>query len=393
MSKPTQLPQELTDHCTLGFFAVPQKMKVLFDLKTQPCTQADQAIIGALETIAQQMLDKPLLSVTHDSVLPPSGDHHDYTSLGTYWWPDPDTADGLPYIRRDGNRNPQTLEGDCPALAQMAQQVVALILAWQWTGKNEYVQKAIDQLRCFFLNPDTLMNPHLQYAQRIPGHCDGRGIGLIDTHHLIPLVELLPCLQHSNLWTTSDQQGMQRWFSQYLDWFEQSEHGQTERNEHNNHGTWHDAQAVAFAIYTDQPDRARAVLKQVPQKRIDQHLATDGSQPHEQARTLSLTYSMFNLEGLCSMAIWGQQLGVDLWHYQGPSQQNLLNAIEYLGHYAQNFSQWPYPQIKPASPWKLASLLHIASRVSDDPIYLQQHKMIPNLLPQQKIYKLVYRDR
>jgi hypothetical protein len=28
-------------------------------------------------------------------------------SLAPYWWPDPKSPNGLPYIRRDGERNPE----------------------------------------------------------------------------------------------------------------------------------------------------------------------------------------------------------------------------------------------------------------------------------------------
>jgi len=37
-----------------------------------------------------------------------SGDPHDYFSYGPYWWPDPAKPDGLPYIRRDGEVNPDS---------------------------------------------------------------------------------------------------------------------------------------------------------------------------------------------------------------------------------------------------------------------------------------------
>lgn len=28
-------------------------------------------------------------------------------SVGPYWWPDPSKPDGLPYIRKDGHKNPE----------------------------------------------------------------------------------------------------------------------------------------------------------------------------------------------------------------------------------------------------------------------------------------------
>src|SRR5260370_27180315 len=45
-------------------------------------------------------------SVMQKKRIPPSGDRHDYVSMGPYWWPDPSKPNGLPYIRKDGQRNP-----------------------------------------------------------------------------------------------------------------------------------------------------------------------------------------------------------------------------------------------------------------------------------------------
>ena len=36
----------------------------------------------------------------------PSGDKHDYYSIGRYFWPDDAKSDGLPWVRRDGQVNP-----------------------------------------------------------------------------------------------------------------------------------------------------------------------------------------------------------------------------------------------------------------------------------------------
>jgi hypothetical protein len=46
------------------------------------------------------------------SFVPPSGDKHDYVSLTPYWWLNPDTSNGLPYVYRDGHVNPQIHEYD-----------------------------------------------------------------------------------------------------------------------------------------------------------------------------------------------------------------------------------------------------------------------------------------
>ena len=47
-------------------------------------------------------------TVTDKKKVAPSGDKHDYASYSRYWWPDPEKADGLPYIRKDGETNPDS---------------------------------------------------------------------------------------------------------------------------------------------------------------------------------------------------------------------------------------------------------------------------------------------
>ena len=55
---------------------------------------------------ADKVLTKPAHSVVEKTKTPPSGDRHDYMSVGPYWWPDSTKPNGLPYIRKDGQINP-----------------------------------------------------------------------------------------------------------------------------------------------------------------------------------------------------------------------------------------------------------------------------------------------
>ena len=72
---------------------------------------------------------------------PPSGDKHDYMSLGSYWWPDPSKPDGLPYIRKEGQRNPETLtdEVDRYSMAKLLRNVESLGWAYYFSGKEKYI--------------------------------------------------------------------------------------------------------------------------------------------------------------------------------------------------------------------------------------------------------------
>ena len=55
-----------------------------------------QAVLDALRAEAEKYKELPSLVVTNQKLLAASGNPHDYTSMGPYWWPDPDSPNGLP---------------------------------------------------------------------------------------------------------------------------------------------------------------------------------------------------------------------------------------------------------------------------------------------------------
>jgi hypothetical protein len=89
-----------------------------------------------------------------------------FYSNGDYWWPDPAKPDGLPYVQRDGESNPNNFAQHRLAVRDLRDAVAALGAAYKITGDDRYVAKAVAFLRVFFLDPKTRMNPHLKYASR-----------------------------------------------------------------------------------------------------------------------------------------------------------------------------------------------------------------------------------
>ena len=319
-------------------------------------TAYDEAL-EVLHADAEEALERGPWSVTDKEETPPSGDKQDYMSQGPYWWPDPDTEDGLPYVRRDGERNPEVDALDRRPMGRMIGTVETLGWAYYLTSEARFAEHAADVLRTWFLDEDTGMNPHLEYGQRIPGRTEGRGIGIIDTRGLANVVEAVGLLAESEAWTEDDQEGLEAWFADYLEWLIESDHGQDERRHPNNHGTWYDVQVVSFALFTGQDDVARDVLEASRERRIMEHTEPDGRQPRELDRTLPWHYSIFNLRGYMALAHLGERAGVDIWGWESEEGHGLRQTLEYLIPYATGDAEWTYEGIREPDFGELAPLL------------------------------------
>jgi len=57
---------------------------------------------------ADKLLPEQPGSVMMKSIIPPSGNKHDYMSMAPYFWPVSTKPGGVPYMRKDGERNPET---------------------------------------------------------------------------------------------------------------------------------------------------------------------------------------------------------------------------------------------------------------------------------------------
>ena len=147
------------------------------------------------------------------------GGLHDFYSEGDYWWPDPKNPTG-PYIRRDGESNPANFNGHREAMVRLSLIVPALSAAWLLTRQKKYSDHAERHLRAWFVDPTTRMNPNLQYAQAIFGVNKGRGIGIIDTLHLVEVARAATLLGNASALSTAGE--IRRWFADYLEWMRTS---------------------------------------------------------------------------------------------------------------------------------------------------------------------------
>jgi hypothetical protein len=220
--------------------------------------EALKPTFDAVLDAARAALAAPSLTVMQKGRIPPSGNKHDYMSMAPYFWPNPATASGLPFVNRDGEMNPESRKDhDGLRLQQTVARVHALALAWYLSGEAKYAQSAAKHLRVFFLDTATRMNPNLNFAQAVLGVSEGRSFGIIDTRDMPALVDALRLLDGAPGWTARDTDGMVAWCRAYLAWLLESKNGTEERATTNNHGVFYDEQVAALALFVGDTALAR----------------------------------------------------------------------------------------------------------------------------------------
>ena len=318
---------------------------------------------------AEKALTSGPFSVMQKTRVPPSGDKHDFLSIAPYWWPDPSKPGGLPYIRRDGEVNPESKEGtDDTAFSVMQSAALVLARAYTESGQERFAARAALLLRTWFLDPGTRMNPHLNYGQAVPGHNQGRGAGIIATRRLVNVVDAARILATSKSWSADDRRGLEAWCAAYAAWLLTSPIGREEESTLNNHGTWYEAQLAALLLYTGRPADARARMETRVEERLASQIEPDGRQPKELERTRAWSYSAMNLEGWFTVARLAREAGVDLWGYRTRDGQSIRAALDYLVTFADG-AKWPYQQITTTDRGELIPLLRDAAVEWKDPSY------------------------
>ena len=291
---------------------------------------------------ARAALKAPVLHITDVRSSRSAGGIHDYYSNGDYWWPNPDTPDGLPYIQRDGETNPENFNGHRIILRQMRTNVVFLSSAYVLTKEERYAERAIQHLKEFFLDEKTYMAPHLSYAQAILGICEGRGIGIIDTLHLVDVVFAVERLKDSSYMTDEIYMGLKKWFARYLGWMLTDANGIQEMNKDNNHGVCFFVQAAAFARFTDN-ERIVDFCRNYYKKGLLKQEDDNGSFPRELGRTKPYNYSIFVVDNMVSLCHILSVPEDNLWEYESPEGKSIARALDFITPYLLNKELWPYP--------------------------------------------------
>jgi hypothetical protein len=318
--------------------------------------EADQELTGDLVKVTDKPADLAAMV----------GGRNNYASVSGYFWPD-ENDPKAPWVMKDGLTNKDMIaKFDGPRMATMQKRVITLALAYYFTGEEKYGRRAADQLRAWFLDPATRMNPHMEYAQCVPNKSKGEPWGIIDVNSFPYLLDSVELLRGSPFWSAQDDAGLQQWFGEFTDWLWTSDLGQRERAFLNNHGTFYDLLVARSAIFSGKTDLARQIVTAYGDTRITTQIEPDGSTPHEQKRVYAAMYTCWNLKGMADMMLLARRLGIDLWSYQSPDGRSIKAAAHWLQPYVKDPSSWTFGdgKFKKTSPMEFFWMI---STTTQDP--------------------------
>jgi beta-galactosidase len=347
----------------------------------KPVLTLDMATIDRARVLkaADAALNLEPITITkyHSSLS--QGGTNDFYSNADYFWPDPAKPDGMPYINRDGESNPNNFWQHRMAMRNLRDAVAALAAAYKITGDDHYAAKAAGLLRVFFLNPKTRMNPNLQYAQAVPGGAPGRSWGIIDGLHLIEIPPAILAMEKSPAFTSELVAGLKQWFQETADWMVASKNGRAEAAAKNNHSVAFWLQIACYAQFTGDDPKLAECRRQFKKIFIPHQMAADGSFPLELQRTKAYGYSIFQLDNMSTLCQVLSTPNNDLWNYELPDGRGIRKAVAYLYPFLADKSKWPLkPDVQAWSSWPARQpCLLFAGLAFGEPKYLELWKKLP----------------
>jgi beta-galactosidase len=338
-------------------------------------------------SLAEAALGTEPITITQFHAEHSTGGPHDYYSNADYWWPDPAKPDGLPYVQRDGESNPNNFNQHRLALRSLHEVVAALGAAYKITGDERYAQKAAELLRVFFLDAATRMHPNLQHAQAIPGRDNGRGFGIIDGLHLIEIPSAVAVLEKSPAFTPELVGGLKKWFGDLADWMLTSKNGQEEAVTKNNHAVAFWLQVACYAKFTSDAAKLAECRRQFKEVFVPNQMAADGSFPLELKRTKPYAYSIFQLDNLATLCQTLSTPEDDLWQFDLPDGRGMRKAVAYLYPFLADKSKWPLkPDLQAWDEWPVRQVnLLFGGLALAEPQYLDLWKKLPPVAHNQEV--------
>lgn len=263
-----------------------------------------------------------------------TGEPHDYESLATYAWPDPNNPEG-PYITRDGSTNPEAYKYCWKLLQTLSDRLIKFSRAYYMTGETRFAEACRQQLYAWFIDQDSYMIPSFKYGQFIPGRNDGLGYpgAAAEAYYLVDVVECIELLKENGELDEEMDRQLRWWFQDMANWLYTSEQGRRMGQVRDNIGVMYDILLYRICRYTGQQDICNDISRNFTTRRLNQHIQRDGSQPQELKRTQAFMYSAYNLEHFVDFCVMLERSGV---RYYKQNRKRIDAAFRFIELYAKD---------------------------------------------------------
>ncbi len=299
-----------------------------------------QEKISLIEKMVSDYFDAKTESVTtkvqNEIVL---NSKHDYASLATYWWKNPDTKNGLPYIRKDGMANPYGKEFDKDKFKKVATITYFSALLYFLTDKDEYYKLMEKHLYNWFINPKTRMNPNMNHGQFVPGINEGRAEGIIDyTANFAYALHMLKHLYDFGLLKDDIYLPIKQWHIDFKSWLLNSEIGKNEGLAKNNHGIMYYLGLIIISEFIESTKDVDLFINK-SNSLMEQQIDKEYKLTFELKRTKSRNYTLMCYKGLYDI----DKLSIN---YNTKLNQEIFKKIaEWLIPFYCDSQPWEYEQI------------------------------------------------
>lgn len=298
---------------------------------------AQERLIDEADTLCRAAPE----SVVYKRQRAAQGSAHDYYSLAPDAWLMTLRSDEDVWRQRDGITNPQASSDDYDAarLERMCERCLTLGLAWFFTGRETYAEAAAKQIRCWFLDTNTWMRPHLNFAHAVPGEIAGQGSGLVESRSLWKVIDTLGLIANANVLNDIDVAGMQEWFARYGGWMFHSEIGFAGYALSDWRGTCHDAQRVVYTLFSGDTAASARILRQGIITRLAAQFDREGMQGEMLNSERAFTASLRNIEAHLLLNRYAEQLSYDRWLLT-QNGRSVRQRLDYLLAFMAEQAQW-----------------------------------------------------
>lgn len=296
-----------------------------------------------------KLLDQPPTSIALKAEAPPSGDKRDFWTWAKYVWLNPITGQ---YEYRDGETNyTQTaIYNDNEKFWDFSAAVAGGALAWKISTDPVYSNALANIVRTWIINPETRMNPNLNYSQFVPGYSSETRTksGIIELNGAYELWDAMPTVLTLPTLTLGERETVRAWLEGFYGWLTTDAGSIKESKTKNNHATYWHLNVVTLARVLGKTEATRTYLEAV-RPIIAAQILPSGEMPEETRRTLSYGYTVFNLRAFSLLAHIGSKTGVDLWGYKTADGRSIVRALAFTEPYLLQKAPWPYLQNSPMS--------------------------------------------